>query len=300
MCFLHINPSWQMNYIKIYTNIIRKARKRNELIELDYSENHHVIPRSIAKHFSQPSKAENPSNLVKLTAKEHYICHLLLVKITQKRYQNFKAIKHKNVKRILSHYRSMMFAFNMMKNATANKNQSRLKINKKSILFETIKSEHAQLLSESNTIYTKEKVEEMANFYVKHNITDKNKEIFCQHFNWQLSMIHLRTLFSKFNISILAKKRELQSPSFYSLDEFYEFLKIKGFDVDKLQNRSCVSYSLETIFNWYNLYKKSEFNWDKFCQQAKNIVNFIMPTSKQAMCKLFSRYGLTIKMKPKN
>ena len=289
-----------MNYIKIYANIIRSARERNNMVELDYSENHHVIPRSIAKHFNNPSKAETPTNLVKLTAKEHYICHLLLVKITQKRYQYFKAIKHKNVKHFLSNYRSMLFAFNMMKNATANKNQSRLKINKKSELFETMKSEYAQLVSESNTIYTKEKVEEMADFYVKHNITDKNKDIFCQQFNWQLSMIHLRTLFSKFNISISKAKRELQSPSFNSLDEFYDFLKIKGFDVDKLQNRSRVSYSLETVFNWYNLYQQSGFNWNKFCQHAKNIENFIMPTSKQSMYRLFSRYGLTIKMKPKN
>jgi hypothetical protein len=199
-----------MNYIKIYANIIRSARKRNNLIELDYSENHHVVPRSIAKHFNNPSKAETSANLVKLTAKEHYICHLLLVKITQKRYQRFKAIKHKNVKQFLSHYRSMLFAFNMMKNATANKNQSRLKMNKKSELFDTMKSEYSQLVSESNTIYTKEKVEEMADFYVKHNITDKNKDIFCQQFNWQLSMIHLRALFSKFNISILAKQSKTQ------------------------------------------------------------------------------------------
>lgn len=92
----------------------------------------------------------------------------------------------------------------------------------------------------------------MANFYVKHNITDKNKEIFCQHFNWQLSMIHLRTLFSKFNISILANKRELQSPNFNHLQEFYDFLKIKGFDLDKLQNRVGVSYSLETCIKSLN------------------------------------------------
>lgn len=51
----------QMNYIKIYANIIRSARKRNNLIKLDYSENHHVIPLSIAKHFNNPSKSETPA-----------------------------------------------------------------------------------------------------------------------------------------------------------------------------------------------------------------------------------------------
>jgi hypothetical protein len=53
-----------------YFNIIDGARNR---ISLGYSENHHIIPKSMGG-----SNAKK--NIVSLTAKEHYICHLLLTK----------------------------------------------------------------------------------------------------------------------------------------------------------------------------------------------------------------------------
>jgi hypothetical protein len=60
-----------MDYIKIYTQIIDRAQNRN----LDgYFELHHITPKCIGgKDISE--------NLVKLTAREHYICHKLLCKI---------------------------------------------------------------------------------------------------------------------------------------------------------------------------------------------------------------------------
>jgi NUMOD3 motif len=60
-----------MNYQKIYNKIIDRARNRT--LE-GYVEKHHVIPKS----FGGPNKKEN---LVKLTPREHYVCHLLLAKI---------------------------------------------------------------------------------------------------------------------------------------------------------------------------------------------------------------------------
>ena len=61
-----------MNYIKIYNNIIIKATKRNE--PDGYYESHHIIPRSL--------KGTNDSyNIVKLTSREHFICHYLLAKM---------------------------------------------------------------------------------------------------------------------------------------------------------------------------------------------------------------------------
>ena len=42
-----------------------------------YYESHHVVPKSLS---GEDSKA----NLVKLTAREHYICHLLLTKMVEK------------------------------------------------------------------------------------------------------------------------------------------------------------------------------------------------------------------------
>ena len=60
-----------MNYKKIYDQIIEK-RKLN--IPIGYYEKHHILPRSLGGDNSK-------TNIVKLTAREHFICHYLLMKI---------------------------------------------------------------------------------------------------------------------------------------------------------------------------------------------------------------------------
>ena len=62
-----------MNYKKIYNNIINNAQKRSKIE--GYSEKHHIIPRSLGGN-------DEDSNIVRLTAKEHFICHLLLCRMT--------------------------------------------------------------------------------------------------------------------------------------------------------------------------------------------------------------------------
>tara|TARA_R110002050_G_scaffold292859_1_gene448639 strand:- start:430 stop:1101 length:672 start_codon:yes stop_codon:yes gene_type:complete len=60
-----------MDYKKIYYQIINRAKTR----KLDgYSEKHHIIPRCMMGN-------NNPSNLVSLTAREHFLCHMLLCEI---------------------------------------------------------------------------------------------------------------------------------------------------------------------------------------------------------------------------
>lgn len=61
-----------MNYKRIHDLIIknRKILGRPE----GYSENHHIIPKSFGG-------SNNPDNLIRLTAKEHFIIHRLLAKI---------------------------------------------------------------------------------------------------------------------------------------------------------------------------------------------------------------------------
>jgi hypothetical protein len=60
-----------MNYQKIYNNIIRRGQ--NRILE-GYKEKHHIVPRCIGG-------TDDADNLVSLTPEEHYLCHLLLVKI---------------------------------------------------------------------------------------------------------------------------------------------------------------------------------------------------------------------------
>lgn len=61
-------------YYTIYYNIINNARSRKN-IDNSYTEKHHIIPQSLGGN-------DHPDNLVLLTAREHFICHRLLTKIT--------------------------------------------------------------------------------------------------------------------------------------------------------------------------------------------------------------------------
>lgn len=65
-------PLKNNKYLKWYKNIIINRIKFPILI----GENHHIVPRSMG------GNNEN-ENIVKLTPKEHYVCHLCLIKFTE-------------------------------------------------------------------------------------------------------------------------------------------------------------------------------------------------------------------------
>ena len=60
-----------MNYIKIYSDLIR--RSENRIID-GYTEKHHIIPVCLGG-------TNNKENIAILTAREHYVAHYLLCKI---------------------------------------------------------------------------------------------------------------------------------------------------------------------------------------------------------------------------
>lgn len=63
----------QNKYFKWYNQIISQAK---ENLRIDgYFEKHHIIPRSLGG-------TNQKENIVKLTAREHFVCHRLLVKCT--------------------------------------------------------------------------------------------------------------------------------------------------------------------------------------------------------------------------
>lgn len=68
-----------MNYEKIYNQIIERAKNR---ILVGYKETHHIIPRCM-------DGTNKKDNLVDLTAREHFVCHLLLTRI----YPNHKGLR---------------------------------------------------------------------------------------------------------------------------------------------------------------------------------------------------------------
>jgi hypothetical protein len=70
-----------MNYQTIYNTIIERSRNR---VLTEYSEEHHIIPRCLGG-------SSDKSNLALLTPEEHYLCHLLLVKLNPNNIRLVKA-----------------------------------------------------------------------------------------------------------------------------------------------------------------------------------------------------------------
>lgn len=122
----------QNKYTKIYYSIISRAIDRECI---GYTEKHHIVPKSIGGSNSK-------DNLVRLTAKEHYICHLLLTKM------------------LLSENRSKMVYALWIMNAK-NKTQDRVKMT--GVLYAKVKQEYSELVRQKRkgnplSAETKEKI----------------------------------------------------------------------------------------------------------------------------------------------
>ena len=107
-------------YTLWYYNIISRANTRELNLDV-YVEQHHVIPRSLGG-------TNAPNNLVFLTGREHFICHMLLVKMTSE----------------IAKYKMVHAAIGMKR---ARKYQQRY-INSR--LYEIVKKEFAQISRERN------------------------------------------------------------------------------------------------------------------------------------------------------
>lgn len=85
-------------YSRIYYKIVDRAAART-LPPDSYKEKHHIVPRSFYARRSKTGwlsgDSEDPTNLVYLTAKEHFICHMLLYRMTEglARYKMSFALK---------------------------------------------------------------------------------------------------------------------------------------------------------------------------------------------------------------
>jgi len=103
-------------YKKWYDAIITKAQSRSQV--LSYSEIHHILPRSLGG-------SDSSENLVTLSAREHFICHLLLSKFT-----------------IGNDKRKMCFAVRMMAQVTG---EFQNRYTPSSRIYELIKSEISKI-----------------------------------------------------------------------------------------------------------------------------------------------------------
>lgn len=108
-------------YTRWYNQIIENSR--NRIIE-GYFEKHHITPRSLGG-------SDNIENIVLLTAREHFICHWLLTKMTDKE----------------DHWK-MINALRMMR--AEKQGQQRYKTAITSRVYESLKKEYSILQSERN------------------------------------------------------------------------------------------------------------------------------------------------------
>ena len=113
----------EMNYLKIYCNLIRKAEDRTP--PEGYTEKHHIFPKSI---FGKNNR------IVVLTAREHYIAHALLEKICIQRY----GIHHQKTKKMITAFWCM--------NSQKYRNEY---LN--SYLYEKSRERHSRVISEIQT-----------------------------------------------------------------------------------------------------------------------------------------------------
>ena len=77
-----------MNYQRIYDQLIDRAKREDRVKEKDgvYYERHHIIPKYLGGE-GKTSQWRTHSNIVLLTAREHFLAHILLVEIHPKEYK---------------------------------------------------------------------------------------------------------------------------------------------------------------------------------------------------------------------
>lgn len=110
-----------MNYNKIYYDIIDKAKSENRTKDDDvYYELHHIAPRALF-----PELENCKWNKVLLTAREHFLCHLMLTKLEDPEQRN-----------------------KMIVAASGMAYRNGLKINSR--IYEMLKREHGKLMSINN------------------------------------------------------------------------------------------------------------------------------------------------------
>jgi hypothetical protein len=111
----------QNKYTRIYNLIVERAKHR---ILDSYYEKHHIIPQSLGG-------TNEKENIVHLTAREHFICHLLLTRMTN------------------GTNRSKMYQAAWMMASCFGKNQERYKINNR--LYEKLKIEMSSIKKSMTT-----------------------------------------------------------------------------------------------------------------------------------------------------
>jgi hypothetical protein len=146
----------EMNYLKVYCNLIRKAEKRGYTKKKAkeqglYVEGHHTFPKSIY--------GKN-RRIVYLTAREHCIAHTLLEKICIKRY----GLNHWKTKKMIKAHINMISVNGTMRNYN------------NSILYEKCRIRFSQQMSGSgNHMYGRKQREDLIEYLKNRNFSEETR-----------------------------------------------------------------------------------------------------------------------------
>ncbi len=165
-------------YTKWYFNIVNAARSRN-VLENEYYEKHHIIPKSLGGN-------NYNTNIVLVTAREHFILHLLLPKMTSgnsKRKMCFalNALLRGNKKRVenskitshIYHYAKRLFA-DTMRNLWLQEDYRKNQIDKKKKYWNNLDNRNQASLN-SRKSWNQDRKQKQSSI-MKDYWTDSNKE----------------------------------------------------------------------------------------------------------------------------
>jgi 5-methylcytosine-specific restriction endonuclease McrA len=203
-------------YTTWYFNIINNAKSRDPS---GYSEKHHIIPKSLGG----TNLAEN---LVNLTAREHFICHLLLTKMTSNKLRS-----------------KMVHAVWLMTNRRS-KTQDRYIPNSR--IYNIVREERNRILSKNvgnknpmfgrkHTAETRARLKEAAKHKPK-----PSKELVEKRRNTLLSKNYTHSIETRKKMQLAAKNREVGTCKFCGVICITSLLK-------RWHNENCkLSYSYNT------------------------------------------------------
>ena len=167
MFLINKYSNWYNNIIQNAQSQQRKRLKPNNL-NFIYFEEHHIIPFSIGG-------SNKKENLVLLTGKEHYICHLLLCKMTtgQNKHKMIRALTRMSFSKSKNQQRYTAKSFSNIKRLMAEM-MSEIKTGKK-LSIETRKN-----MSEARKgiIFTESHLKNMSKAQIKRNLKGKNNPFY--------------------------------------------------------------------------------------------------------------------------
>lgn len=109
----------QNKYTLCYYRIVNRAKTRS-LPNTVYTERHHIIPKCLGG-------SNSIDNLVDLTAKEHFICHLLLTKMTDNKGLVYAAWKMSNQQnKFQKRYKINSKTYEILRKAFSNAHQGNI------------------------------------------------------------------------------------------------------------------------------------------------------------------------------